>query len=185
MVAFRSFTREAPNEVGIRGDVELAESLLHATVVIDPNVGPVGDLQDRRVERLRRQRDGAGQPRAAQHVGDRHHPVRRILRPVGLHDDALFVTLARFDDAFGDLDVARQNPEVRVGDENLRAGLGESDDPLELGLNTLQGELADLGIHRPSPVAEGAAIGAAAVGLVDEYPGGGELGVGEDRRQDG
>src|ERR1700722_2182293 len=43
VVAVGSLAGETPDEVGVRGHVELAESLLHATVCFNADVGPIRD----------------------------------------------------------------------------------------------------------------------------------------------
>ena len=68
-------------------------------------------------------------------------------------------------DVLGDLDVALEDAEVRVAERDEQQLVLR--EPLELGVDPVHVELADAGQRRGSPVAEGAAVRAAAVRLDD------------------
>ena len=170
MICWRSPRNDVTVEPGrpIISSITSARSLLpnstaRSSYLLDADVRPADRVEGGGVQRLQRQRARGQHPALRHDLDDLPEVLDGVLGVAGLPGLGVAVLALQLDDLAGDLDVAGEDPEVGVGaEDHLDLVLGA---PLELGEDPVEVELADPRQRGRAPVAEGAAVGAAPVGL--------------------
>ena len=165
---FVGLAGQAEDQVRIGLDLVAREAALQLHVGAERDVVALDRLQGRHVDALHGERHALVQPGVRQDLLRLIGPLGRVLGVLHRKGDRIAGILLDAGDILGDVDVALLDAEVGVAAEDVfDLLLGE---PVDLAIQPLLAELGDLGRRRRSPVAEGAAERAAAIGLPQADP---------------